>query len=91
VIVVLNNNGYGTERHMQDGPYNDVWPWRYSRVPEVLGAGRGFVVETEAELDRALREAEAWTESFCLIDVRLPKLDRSPALDRLAARLAERV
>ena len=91
VVVVLNNNGYGTERHMQDGPYNDVWPWRYSRLPEVLGAGRGFVVETEEELDGALTEAQAWTESFCLIEVRLPKLDRSPALDRLAARLAERV
>ena len=30
VVVVLNNRGYGTERHMQDGPYNDVWPWQYT-------------------------------------------------------------
>jgi indolepyruvate decarboxylase len=91
IIVVLNNNGYGTERHMQDGPYNDVWPWHYSRLPEVIGAGRGFVVETEQELDSALKEAKAWKESFCLLDVRLPMLDRSPALDRLAARLAKRL
>jgi indolepyruvate decarboxylase len=91
IVVVLNNSGYGTERHMQDGPYNDVWPWEFSKLPEVLGAGRGFLVRTEQELDRALTEAQGWTESFCLIDVRLPKLDRSPALDRLAARLAERV
>src|SRR5208337_316919 len=54
VVVLLNNRGYGTERHMQDGPYNDVWPWQYHRLPEILGAGRGFVVETEGELDRAL-------------------------------------
>ena len=47
VVVVLNNRGYGTERHMQDGPYNDVWPWQYRRLPEILGAGRGLVVETE--------------------------------------------
>ena len=91
VVIVLNNSGYGTERQMQDGPYNDVWPWRYSRVPEILGAGRGFIVETEAELDRALLEAERWTKSFCLIEVRLAQLDRSPALDRLAARLAKRL
>ena len=91
IVVVLNNNGYGTERHMQDGPYNDVWPWHYSRVPDLLGAGRGFVVETEEELDRALLEAERWTRGFCLLDVRLPLLDRSPALDRLAARLAKRL
>jgi indolepyruvate decarboxylase len=91
VVVLLNNRGYGTERHMQDGPYNDVWPWQYHRLPEILGAGRGFVVETEQELDRALDEAERWTESFCLLEVRLAPLDRSPALDRLAARLAKRL
>jgi indolepyruvate decarboxylase len=91
VVVLLNNRGYGTERHMQDGPYNDVWPWQYHRLPEILGAGRGFVVETEQELDRALGEAERWTESFCLLEVRLAPLDRSPALDRLAARLAKRL
>jgi indolepyruvate decarboxylase len=91
VVVVLNNAGYGTERHMQDGPYNDVWPWRYSRLPDVLGAGRGFLVETEQELDEALKEASSWTKGFCLIDARLAPLDRSPALDRLAARLARRL
>ena len=91
IVVLLNNRGYGTERHMQDGPYNDVWPWQYHRLPEILGAGRGFVVETEDELDRALHEAERWTKSFCLLEVRLAPLDRSPALDRLAARLAKRL
>jgi len=91
VVVVLNNNGYGTERHMQDGPYNDVWPWNYSRLPEVLNAGRGFNVQTEQDLDQALTEAERWTEGFCLLDVKLAPLDRSPALERLAARLARRL
>ena len=91
VVVLLNNRGYGTERHMQDGPYNDVWPWAYHRLPEILGAGRGFVVETEDDLDRALAEAQQWTKSFCLLEVRLAPLDRSPALDRLAARLAKRL
>ncbi len=91
VVVVLNNQGYGTERHMQDGPYNDVWPWQYHRLPEVLGAGRGCLVQTEEELDRALTEAQAWTQSFCLLDVRLAPLDRSPALDRLASRLAKQI
>jgi indolepyruvate decarboxylase len=91
VVVVLNNRGYGTERHIQDGPYNDVWPWHYSRIPEVLGAGRGWVIETEEQLDCALKESEQWAESFCLLDVRLASLDRSPALDRLASRLAKRL
>jgi len=91
IVVVLNNRGYGTERHMQDGPYNDVWPWRYHRLPDVLGAGRGFLVRTEAELDQALAEAQRSVESFCLVEVCLEPLDRSPALDRLASRLAKRL
>lgn len=91
VVVVLNNGGYGTERHMQDGPYNDVWPWQYWRLPEILGAGRGFQVQTEQELEQALTEARAWTKGFCILDVRLAPLDRSPALDRLASRLARQL
>jgi indolepyruvate decarboxylase len=91
VVVVLNNQGYGTERHIQDGPYNDLWPVRYSRFTEILGAGRGFEVETEEELDRALNEAANWTKGFCLLEAHLSPLDRSPALDRLASRLAKRV
>ena len=91
VVIVLNNSGYGTERHMQDGPYNDVLCWNYSRIPDVLGAGRGFLVETEDQLKAALRAAWKNKESFSLIDLRLDPLDRSPALKRLATRLASRL
>jgi indolepyruvate decarboxylase len=91
IVVVLNNAGYGTERHMQDGPYNDLLGWNYHRVTEVLGAGRSFIVETEEQLDQALLAAERHTENFCLLDVRLDPLDRSPALDRLAKRLAKKL
>lgn len=89
IVIVLNNFGYGTERHMLDGPFNDVVAWQYHRIPEILGHGRGWVVETEAEFDRALNEAEQHTKSFCLIEARLGMMDRSPALERLAKRLGE--
>ena len=91
IIVVLNNAGYGTERHIQDGPYNDVAPWQYHLLPEIVGSGRGFLVETEEELDNALQRAESNRESFSILDVRLDPLDRSPALDRLARNLAKRL
>jgi indolepyruvate decarboxylase len=91
IVVVLNNRGYGTERHIQDGPYNDLWPWQYHRLPEILGAGRGFLVQTESELDCALDGAERNTKSFSILDVHLASLDRSPALDRLASRLAKKI
>jgi indolepyruvate decarboxylase len=91
IVVVLNNRGYGTERHMQDGPYNDVLEWQYSRIPDLLGSGKGFIVETEDQLEEALAAAEANTKSLSIIDLRLELLDRSPALERLASRLAKRL
>jgi indolepyruvate decarboxylase len=91
VIIVLNNAGYGTERHIHDGPFNDVLAWKYHKLPEVLGVGRAFLVETEEQLDAALDAAAKHTESYCLLDVHLDPLDRSAALARLAERLAERL
>jgi TPP-dependent 2-oxoacid decarboxylase len=91
IVIVLNNRGYGTERHMQDGPYNDVLEWNYSRITDLFGAGKGFVADTEDQLDAALRAAQENTQSFSLIDLRLDPLDRSPALERLANRLAKRL
>ena len=91
IVVVLNNRGYGTERHMQDGPYNDLLEWRYHRLPDVLGAGRGWIAETEQQFVTALAEARAHTGGFSLVEARLDPLDRSPALQRLAERLAQRL
>jgi indolepyruvate decarboxylase len=91
IVVVLNNGGYTTERFLHEGPYNDILRWRYSRLPEVLGAGRGFDVETEDDLDQALAVAEQYREGFCLLDVHLDPLDASPALRRLTERLGKRL
>jgi len=91
IVVVFNNAGYGTERPMQDGPFNDVATWRYHRLPEVLGAGQSFVVETEDQLDAALQAAEADRSRFALLEVRLQPHDCSPALQRLTERLARKI
>jgi TPP-dependent 2-oxoacid decarboxylase len=91
VVVVLNNAGYGTERHIHDGPFNDLLNWNYHRLPDLLGSGRSFLVKTEQELDEALDAAARHTESYCLLDVHLDPLDHSAALGRLAERLAKRL
>lgn len=91
IVVVLNNKGYSTERPMLDGSFNDVLPWNFSRIPDVLGRGKGFRVTTEAELDQALREADAHVDGFTILDVSIGRDDRSPALIRLTERLAKRV
>jgi indolepyruvate decarboxylase len=91
IVIVLNNVGYGTERHIQDGPYNDVAPWNYNLLPSVIGSGCGFSVETEEQLEQALRSAEMETETFTVLDVHLDPLDSSPALQRLSRSLASRL
>jgi TPP-dependent 2-oxoacid decarboxylase len=91
IVVVLNNGGYGTERPMLDGRFNDIHPWNFSRIPEILGAGKGFDVHTEEELETALLEAREHLDSFCILDVHLDPADRSQALERLTGALRNRV
>ncbi|XHX79514.1 MAG: alpha-keto acid decarboxylase family protein [Stenomitos frigidus ULC029] len=91
IVVVLNNGGYGTERPILDGHFNDVLPWRYSQIPKLLGVGRGFDVWTEDELETALRESHSHAASFCILDVHLEANDMSVALKRLTEGLRQRV
>ena len=91
IVVVLNNHGYTTERFILEGSFNDIHDWKFHKIPEVLGTGLGIEVRTEGELDAALDRAVANTGSFSLLNVHLDKMDRSPALERLATRLAGRL
>ena len=91
IIVVLNNQGYGTERPMLDGRFNDIHLWNYSRIPEVLGAGKGYDIRTEDQLEKALQEVQKHTNSFCILDVHLDPEDRSLSLERLTTALSKRI
>ena len=93
VIIVLDNKGYGTERllHPGDHKFNEVLPWHYHRLPEVLGGGTGYEVRTEGDFDRALQAALADTRAMSLIQVHLDPNDRSPTLERMAEKLRKRV
>ena len=89
IVIVLNNAGYTTERLILDGKFNDIQRWDYSKLPEVIGAGRAHRVETVGDLDRALTDARRRDGQFVLLDVRLDKFDVSPALRRLGASLQQ--
>ncbi len=91
IVLVLNNKGYGTERFLHEGPFNDIPNWNYHRMPDLLGAGWGFEVHTEGDLDKALRAALQNRDKFSLLNVHLEKTDVSPALERLARNLAKRI
>jgi len=92
IVFILNNQGYETERHLgYDGEINDVQPWQFHLVPDVVGGGRGFLVHTEDELDQAVECALGDKKSASIINVMLSKLDPTPALKRMTESLARRV
>ena len=79
IIIVLNNRGYGTERPMLDGPFNDVLSWNYSQIPCVIGHVKGFVIEVEDQFEKCLSDVEKfYANELYLLDVRLDRNDRSP-------------
>lgn len=91
VVIVLDNQGYGTERFLHPGPFNDIQPWQYHKLPEVLGGGTGYEVRTEGEFDKALTQALADRSGMSLIQVHVGLDDCSKTLRRLAERLSKRV
>lgn len=91
IVIALNNHGHGTERHLHEGTFNDIGEWCYSQLPAVLGDGEGFVATTEGELRTPLEAVLQNTDSHTIIDVQLDKLDRSPALTRLAERMSKQL
>ncbi|MBL8826183.1 MAG: alpha-keto acid decarboxylase family protein [Planctomycetaceae bacterium] len=90
IVILLDNKGYGTERFLHPGPYNDINPWQYAKLPAIYGGQPGYEVRTEGEFDRAL--SEAWNKpGLSLIQVHLHEEDASTPLRRLAERLSKRV
>jgi indolepyruvate decarboxylase len=50
IVIVFNNSGYNTERFILDGPFNDIAPWRFSRLGELFGPLAGFDAATEEQI-----------------------------------------
>ena len=89
VFIILDNQGFGTQRPILEGPFNEIPALAAEKLVAVIGSGKGWLVETERELDAALTEAFA-SDEIGIIRVRLPKTARSAALSRLGAALAAR-
>jgi indolepyruvate decarboxylase len=93
VVIVLDNKGYGTERllHPGDWQFNNVPPWQYHRLPELVGGGKGYLIHTEAEFDKALNAAWKETNTPSILQVVIDPKDCSRALGRLAERMSKTV
>lgn len=91
IVIVLDNAGYGTERPMLDGPFNDVHPWDVTFLPQLIGAGDAYSIETEQAFLDALQMSLNEPDSVQILHVKLGKDDISPALARLTSNLKQRV
>ena len=91
ILIILDNKGYGTERALHPGAFNDINPWKYHKIPDILNGGVGYEVHTEGEFDAALTKAWKNTSGLHLIQAHLPLDDHSKALNRLAEKLSKRV
>lgn len=87
IVVVLNNGGYGTFRSMIDGAFNDIQPWKYADIVNIIGKGKGYTASTEDELSGALSSAKNNSSFPSVIDVHLEKDDFSARLKKLAGAL----
>jgi indolepyruvate decarboxylase len=83
IIILLNNDGYRTERSLLDGPFNNLYCWKYSKITDIIGKGNSYIVETEKQLETALSNANKYPKEYSLIEVRLDRWDSSDALARL--------
>ncbi len=93
IVIVLDNGGYGTERWLHHGEhaFNDILAWRYPRLPDLLGGGKGYEAHTEGQFDAAMRQSLADRSGFSLIHAHLAPRDASFALERLANKLSRKV
>jgi indolepyruvate decarboxylase len=83
IIIVLNNDGYGTMRQLREGEFSAITQWNYAKVCELVGGGQSFIVSTKGEFDKALSAAQK-SDKTCVIEVRVPRAAVSDQLTQIA-------
>ena len=88
VILILNNDGYGTMRKIHDGKFNVITQWNYGKICELVGGGESVTVSTKGELDEAILGAQN-SGKLTVIEVKIPRDDMSPQLARTSREVAK--
>lgn len=83
IIIVLNNDGYGTMRKIREGCFNTITQWNYSKICEIVPGGVGTLASTKGEFDAALSRAQKSNRVY-LIELKIPRNDVSDQLERIA-------
>jgi len=84
IIIVLNNDGYGTMRKIREGCFNTITQWNYSNICKLVGGGEGITASTNGEFDDALSHAQK-SDRVHVIELRISRDDASQQLSTIAA------
>ena len=87
IIIVLNNDGYGTMRKIRAGCFNVITQWNYSKICELVGGGESIVASTKGAFDAALSKAQK-AKGVSVIELKIPRDDTSPQLARIGLEVA---
>ena len=83
IIMVLNNDGYGTMRKIREGCFNEITQWNYSRICDLVGGGNGITASTTGEFDDALGRTQK-SNRVHVIELRISRDDASRQLTTIA-------
>jgi TPP-dependent 2-oxoacid decarboxylase len=88
IIMVLNNDGYGTMRKIRKGRFNTITQWNYAKICELVRGGESVTVSTKGEFDTALSRAQI-SDSVQVIELKIPRNNISPQLARISLEVAK--
>jgi indolepyruvate decarboxylase len=88
IILILNNDGYGTMRKIINGSFNVITRWNYGKICELVGGGKTATVSTKGELDDALSRARNAREVH-VIEIKIPRNNVSVQLARIGREVAK--
>jgi indolepyruvate decarboxylase len=84
IIIVLNNDGYGTMRQIREGRFNIITQWNYSKICELVQGGAATTASTKGEFDAALSRAQK-SDRVHVIELKIPPNEVSSQLAQIAA------
>jgi indolepyruvate decarboxylase len=91
LVIGLDNGGYGTERPILDGPFNNLQPVAHRELALAMGFSAAERVKHETELWSCLgRWRSDGMAGPTLISVAIPAGEISAALRRLSTALAQK-
>ena len=84
IIIIFNNDGYGTMRKIRAGRFNVITQWDYTGVCELMRGGESTTASTKGEFDTALRGAQK-SNDVCVIELKIPRSETGRQLARVAS------